>query len=179
MIGRLRKILHTLLVIVAAGCPGSASAAFTSDFVAAGTGGQYGLGFYQAFGDQASQTFTGTGLGSVGEMQLILNLGPTGNTLNSETLGFTFYLNSVAVGTTTYAPFDQSIQSLDFTFPALTSVSEDWTLLMRVTTGVCAICRTVQLATQGNTFALVPEPATLALLGVAVAILGWSAGRRP
>jgi hypothetical protein len=150
-------------------------------------------GIYYKLGHKASQLFT-TGLTSVDKLELQLNLdripnngdlAGSGNWLTSGPLTFSFYLNNQRIDTTSYLPGDVADRLLQFKFPALSSLSGEWTLLMDVTTGVCDGCGALQFSSDNNTLKLlqtgngaIPEPNALALLALGLAGFGFSRRRR-
>ena len=109
----------------------------------------------------------------------------SGNWLTSGPLTFSFYLNNQRIDTTSYLPGDVADRLLQFKFPALSSLSGEWTLLMDVTTGVCDGCGALQFSSDNNTLKLlqtgngaIPEPNALALLALGLAGFGFSRRRR-
>ena len=154
-----------------------AATEFTSDFTAASTGGN-GNGFYYFDEHQASQTFSGTGLFNVNQLQLSLDL--IWNSL-TEDIGFTFYLNDFEIGTTGYSPSDSlGSTTLDFSFAPQADIAGDWTLLMDVTSPVCQGCGAVRFGSIApmTLTSAVPEPSVMALMFGGLGVVGFSALRR-
>jgi hypothetical protein len=166
---KLIKYVFVLLALCGATSAATASV-FNANFDAAGTGGNGG--YYYFVGHQASETYLATGLTSVDELTLTLNLTGAKN-YASQALGFTFSLNNVVIGTTTYGVGDESSHALDFNFGAISSLSGDWTLLMAVSTQVCSGCGAVEFGTDNPLGVIenqeVPEPASIALMGLGLA----------
>jgi hypothetical protein len=173
----LKKLMLAIALTAFSGF--SFAQSYSDNFTNVGTEGYPGgAGFFFFIGDNASQTFS-TGLTSVDEVQLQLNLGENGN-YASQDLGLTLSVNGTDVGSTTYSVGDQSSHSLDFTFGPLASGTGDWTLDLRVTTPVCSGCGAVQFGTYApmTLISNVPEPETYALMLAGLGFLGFAARRR-
>ena len=174
------KMLRTAAAagLMAVAVSSQAAVVFSDTFTAPGAGGNP-AGYYYFAGHTAEQTFAGTGLTEVDRMTLTLRLVGDQN-YATENLGLTFSLNGTDIGSTLYAAGVDDDKNLDFSFTALDSASGDWTVKMRVTTPVCAGCGAVQMGRE-NPMSLfgstaVPEPATLAMVGIA--LLGMGVSRR-
>ncbi len=172
---RIRYTKLTLLLFFFGILLSSASFAtpiFSTNYTAPSTGGASG-NYYYFVGHNASETFTSTGLMTA--EQVLLTLNPNANA-TTQPLGFTFYLNSIEIGSYTFPlSYDITPAVLDFTFPTLTSASGDWTLAMNVTTPVCGGCGSVRFSSTNplSIVGAVPEPTTLALMGLGLAGIGW------
>ena len=169
--------------------PATASPSYTSNFSQAGLGGvnQGGIYFEQDRAgeqiQQASQTFSGTGLATVSRLQLTLNLGDPAWQSNWRTapLEFGFFLNGTSIGSTTYLPLDYSPHVLDFNFATLSNTAGDWTLKMAVSQpeyDTCRGCGAVRLSSDNPLLLAIPEPSALALLGLGLALAGYGLSRR-
>ncbi len=174
------KMLRTAAAagLMAVAVSSQAAVVFSDTFTAPGAGGNP-AGYYYFAGHTAEQTFAGTGLTEVDRMTLTLRLVGDQN-YATENLGLTFSLNGTDIGSTLYAAGVDDDKNLDFSFTALDSASGDWTVKMRVTTPVCSGCGAVQMGRE-NPMSLfgstaVPEPATLAMVGIA--LLGMGVSRR-
>lgn len=169
--------------------PATASLSYTGNFSQAGLGGVNQLGIYfeqDQAGEQiqqASQTFSGTGLTTVNSLQLTLNLGDPAWQSNwrSAPLEFGFFLNGTSIGNTTYLPLDYSPHVLDFSFATLSNATGDWTLKMAVSQpayDTCRGCGAVRLSSDNPLVLAIPEPSALALLGLGLALAGYGLSRR-
>lgn len=175
MFFRMKTVLGSAaLLLASSGLASAASAAtYSNNFANLGTQGYPGGGGYFFFaGDQAIQTFTGTGLAAVSNFAIVLNGGNNGN-YATQPLGITFSINGTDVGSTTFNPGEQMPRALNFSFGAVAGMGTDYTLRAYVTQPVCGGCGAVQFSTN-NPFTLasaaVPEPAAWGLM-----ILGFGA----
>ena len=170
-----------LVATFAAVRPAGATSIYVDNFSAAGTGGVVPVppspAYYFFIGHNASQTYTATGLTTVDAVDLTVTpvAGCCGSfNYASQPIGFTFYLNGFAIGTSTWNPGDSSAHVLNFLFASQLSGTTDWTLLMAVTQPVCSGCGAIVFGTDNPlqlTGTAVPEPAALVLLGTGLMAL--------
>lgn len=178
---RIARLLGATALIAGSLIAGSASAAtYVSNFSNLGTQGDPGSpGYYYFTTHSATQTFGGTGLSSVTGLTLQTSAGVNGM-YGSEPITFGFTLNGVSIGSTTFNVGDSAARLLNFSFGAIASGSQSYTLLASVTQGVCGGCGAIQFSinnpltlTDANV-AAVPEPATWAMMMIGFGAMGAS-----
>ncbi len=176
------KSIGFSVAILSAAMTAEAAGIYNGNFSAAGTqGSPADPGYYFFIGDNASQTFAGTGLNTVDQISLTLNFGPGGVDVDTPlVLGFRFGgASSVPIGFLTYNPLVSTVQTLnvnlsDVSLTPFQSSSGDWTLSMFVSTPVCSGCGAVHFSIDNpltlTSNASVPVPGSLALLGLGLLV---------
>jgi len=184
---KLRSITATLFVMVAIVAnqahAGTFSAAYpsASSIVVASTGqiepGEYGSFWSVARGDSITQTFTGTGLASVNELDLVLPITQYGLQVPVD---WNVKVNNQLVGSWVWTP-GASTGQLDVTyrFPDIVG-ADSYTVSMQVSNEVPPGDGSIAIGTGTMTLqggSSVPDAcSTLALFGLGLSVLGF--GRR-
>jgi len=184
---KLRSITATLFVMVAIVAnqahAGTFSAAYPSDSstVVASIGqiapGEYGYFWSVSSRDSITQTFTGTGLESVNELDLVFPI--TQNVL-SVPVDWNVLVNNQFVGAWIWTPGDSTGQlNIIYSFPDIVG-ADSYTVSMQVSNEVPPGDGSIAIGTGSMTLkggSSVPDAcSTLALFGLGLSVLGF--GRR-
>jgi len=170
-----------LAAAVSLAAPAVAGLSYSGVFTAPATGGLNGS--YFSMGQDASESFTATGMTEVSSLQLTLNLLPPApwysNNLK-EPLQFSFQLNGVNVGSTRYLPGQWQPRDLDFDFATLFDAAGHWTLRMAVSDAAnpCNACGSIMLSSNNPFEISIPEPNGLALVALGLVGAGLFCTRR-